>query len=63
MSINGTDFGIQQKGSVAKGNDLASFKLNGNSALRYKISLDILEGNLTIEHGEPLYRVEYDDIN
>ena len=46
MSIDGTDFRIQQKGAVAKGNDFASFKLNGKSALRYEIGLDILEGNL-----------------
>jgi hypothetical protein len=46
MSINGTDFCIRQQGAVAKGNDFASFKLNGKSALRYKIGLDILEGNL-----------------
>ncbi len=46
MSIHGTDFRIQQQGAVAKGNDFASFKLNGKSALRYKIGIDILEGNL-----------------
>ena len=46
MSIDGTDFHIQQQGAVAKGNDFASFKLNGKSALRYEIGLDILEGNL-----------------
>ncbi len=46
MSIDGSDFRIPQKGAAVKGNDFASFKYKGKSALQYEIGLDILEGNL-----------------
>ncbi len=46
MTINGTNFRIQQKGAARKGNLFGSHKYAGKSALRYKLGVDILVGNL-----------------
>ena len=46
MKIDGTDFRINQKGPAARGNAFASYKYAGKSALRYKLVVDILAGNL-----------------
>ena len=46
MTIDGTDFRIPQKGIAKKGNAFASHKYVGESALRYKLGVDILTGNL-----------------
>jgi hypothetical protein len=46
MTINGTNFHIQQKGAARKGNLFGSHKYAGKSALHYKIGVDILAGNL-----------------
>ena len=45
MTIDGTDFRIQQKGAARKGNLFGSHKYAGKSALRYKLGVDILAGN------------------
>jgi hypothetical protein len=45
MTINGTDFRIQQKGAARKGNLFGSHKYAGKSALRYELGVDILVGN------------------
>jgi hypothetical protein len=37
MTINGTNFRIQQKGVARKGNPFGSHKYVGKSALRYKL--------------------------
>jgi hypothetical protein len=46
MSINETDYKIEQKGASKKGNAFGSHKYAGESALRYKLGIDILAGNL-----------------
>ena len=46
MTIDGTDFRIQQKGIAKKGNAFGSHKYAGKSALRYELGIDILKGNL-----------------
>jgi len=46
MSIDGTDFRILQKGAAMRGNAFGSHKYAGKSALRYKLGIDILAGNL-----------------
>ncbi len=46
MTINGTDFRILQKGIAKKGKTFGSHKYAGKSALRYKLGVDILAGNL-----------------
>ena len=46
MSIDGTDFKIEQKGAAKKGNAFGSHKYAGKSALRYELGIDILAGNL-----------------
>jgi hypothetical protein len=46
MTINGTNFRIQQKGAARKGNLFGSHKYMGKSDLRYKLRVDILAGNL-----------------
>jgi len=46
MSIDGTNFRILQKGAVTRGNAFGSHKYAGKSALRYKLEIDILAGNL-----------------
>ena len=45
MSIDGTDFKIEQKGAAKKGNAFGSHKYAGKSALRYELGIDILAGN------------------
>ena len=51
MTINGTDFCIQQKGITKKGNAFGSHKYSGKSALQYKLDIDILKGNLVWVEG------------
>jgi hypothetical protein len=46
MTINGTNFHIQQKGVTRKGNLFGSHKYAGKSALHYKLGVDILAWNL-----------------
>jgi hypothetical protein len=46
MTIDGSDYRILQKGAARKGNAFGSFKYAGKSALRYKLGVDILVGNL-----------------
>ena len=46
MTVDRTDFSIPQKGAATKGNAFASHKYAGKSALRYKLGVDILAGNL-----------------
>ncbi len=46
ITIDGKDYRILQKGAVRKGNAFGSFKYAGKSALRYKLGVDILTGNL-----------------
>ncbi len=46
MSVDGTDFRIPQKGAATKGNQFGSHKYAEKSALRYKLGVDILMGNL-----------------
>ena len=46
MSIDGTDFRIEQQGPAVRGNAFGSHKYAGKSALRYELGLDILAGNL-----------------
>jgi hypothetical protein len=46
MLVDGTDFSIPQKGAAKKGNPFGSHKYAGKSALRYKLGVDILMGNL-----------------
>ncbi len=46
MTIDGTDYHIQQKGVAKKGNLFGSHKYGGKSALRYQLGIDILAGNL-----------------
>ena len=46
MTIDGTDYRIQQKGVAKKGNLFGSHKYGGKSALRYELGIDILAGNL-----------------
>ena len=46
MTIDGTDFRIQQKGVAMKGNAFGSHKYAGKLALRYELGIDILKENL-----------------
>jgi hypothetical protein len=46
MTIDGTNFRIQQKGAARKGNLFGSHKYAGKSALRYELGVDTLVGNL-----------------
>ncbi len=46
MTIDGTDYRIQQKGVAKKGNLFRSHKYRGKSALQYELGIDILAGNL-----------------
>ena len=61
MSIDGTDFRIPQQGKACKGNPFASHKYAGKSALRYKLGIDILEGNLVLIQG-PYPAGKFNDI-
>ena len=56
MSIDGTDFRILQKGAMARGNKFAYHKYSGKFALRYKLGLDILRGNLVWIEGPLRHR-------
>jgi hypothetical protein len=51
MTIDGTDFRIQQKGVAKKGNAFGSHKYAGKSALRCELGIDILKGNLVWVEG------------
>ena len=46
MTIDGTNFCIQQKGVAKKGNAFGSHKYVGKSMLMYELGIDILKGNL-----------------
>ena len=46
MSIDGTDFRVEQQGPAVRGNPFGSHKYAGQSALRYELGIDILAGNL-----------------
>jgi hypothetical protein len=46
MSVKGTDFCIHQQGAAVAGNPFGSHKYAGKSALRYKLGVNILAGNL-----------------
>jgi hypothetical protein len=51
MTIEGTDFCIQQKGVARKGNLFGSHKYAAKSVHRYKLGVDILAGNLVWVEG------------
>jgi hypothetical protein len=51
MTIDSTDVRIQQKGAARKGSIFGSHKYAGKSALRYKLGVDILVGNLVWVEG------------
>jgi hypothetical protein len=51
MTIDGTNFRIQQTGASRKGNLYGSHKYAGKSALRYELGVDILAGNLVWVEG------------
>ncbi len=61
MTVDGTDFRIPQKGVVKKGNAFGSHKYTGKSALRYKLGINILAGNLVWIQG-PYPAGKYTDI-
>ncbi len=61
MSVDGTDFRIQQTGKAVKGNAFGSHKYGGKSALRYELGVDILAGNLVWIQG-PYPAGKYNDI-
>ncbi len=46
LSVDGMHFRIPKKGAAKKGNPFGSHKYVGKSALRYKLGVDILMGNL-----------------
>ncbi len=56
-----TNYRILQKGAARKGNAFGSFKYAGKSALRYKLGVDILAGNLVWVWG-PYPAGKYTDI-
>ncbi len=51
MTVNGTDFRVPQKGTATKGNAFASHKYAEKSALRYKLGVSILGGDLVWVQG------------
>ncbi len=51
MTIDGTNFRIQQKGAARKGYLFGSHKYAGKSVLRYKLGVDILALNLVWVEG------------
>ena len=61
MIVDGIDFLFPQKGLATKGNAFASHKHAGKSALRYKLGIDILAGNLAWIQG-PYPASKYTDI-
>jgi len=61
MTVDGTDFCIPQKGAATKRNAFGSHKYAGKSALRYKLGVDILAGNLVWIQG-PYPAGKYTDI-
>ena len=61
MTIDGTNFRIPQKGAATKGNAFAYHKYAGKSALRYKLGVNILAGNLVWIQG-PYPAGKYSDI-
>ena len=46
MTIDGTDYRIQQKGVAKKGNAFGSHKSAGKSALRYELGINKLKANI-----------------
>jgi hypothetical protein len=61
MTVDGTDFRVSQKGTATKGNAFAPHKYAGKSALRYKLGVSILGGDLVWIQG-PYHVGEYTDI-
>jgi hypothetical protein len=61
MTVDGTDFRVPQKGTATKGNAFASHKYAGKSALRYKLGVSILGGDLVWIQG-PYPAGKYNDI-
>jgi len=61
MIVDGMDFLIPQKGLATKGNAFVSHKHAGKSALRYKLGVNILAGNLAWIQG-PYPASKYTDI-
>jgi hypothetical protein len=51
MTIDGTNFHIQQKGAARKGNLFGSHKYAGKFVLCYKLRVNILAGNLVWVEG------------
>ncbi len=62
MTVDGTDFRVPQKGTATKGNAFVSHKYTGKSALRYKLGMSILRGDLVWTQG-PYPVGKYTDIN
>jgi hypothetical protein len=60
MTIDGTAFWIPQHGAAERGNAFASQKYAGKLALRYKLGIDILAGNLVWIQG-PYPAGKYND--
>ncbi len=52
MTINGTNFCIQQMGVARKGNLFGSHKYAGKSTLHYELRVDILAGSLVLVEGQ-----------
>ena len=46
MTVDGTDFLVQQQGAAIEGNPFGSHKYAGKSALRYELGVSILGGDL-----------------
>jgi hypothetical protein len=51
MTIDGTNFRIQQKGIAKKGNTFGSHKYAGKPTLGYELGINILKGNLVWVEG------------
>ena len=61
MSVDGTDFQIEQKGPAVKGNAYGSHKLAGKSGLRYELGICIRTGHLVWIEG-PYAAGQWNDI-
>ena len=61
MSVDGTDFQIQQKGPAVRGNRYGSHKFGGRSGLRYELGICILTSHLVWIQG-PYPAGQFNDI-
>ena len=61
MTVDGTNFRIQQQGDAVPGNPFGSHKYKGKSALRYELGVGILNGYLVWIQG-PYPVGKYNDI-